>query len=123
MRHSRIHIAHGFFLLLLAVSILLSSAGLYAVSDISSKEMAAAKAKGGSSADSQSQKQEKVSASPTFEAVVVSLINHDFAKEILFYAFDFSPVLEKVTLAPKRYIISEKYFRTLFTHFISPNAP
>lgn len=122
MKHNKIHIAHGLFLLLLTVSILLSSAGLYAVSEAPAKEIAI-KTKGKSSATGQGQKEEKVSASPTFEAVVVSLINHDFAKEIFFYSFEFSPVLEKVTLAPKRYIISEKYFRTLFTHFISPNAP
>jgi hypothetical protein len=116
MNLKRIHIAKAFFLLLLTVSILLTSAGIYSASANTVKEPV----KKGAASNT---KQEKVTAAPTFEAVVVSFLCPEFAKEIFFFSFDFSPVLEKITLTTKRSIISEKYFHTLFTHFISPNAP
>jgi hypothetical protein len=117
MKHSKAHSIKGFFLLLLTVTVFLSSAGLYYANVKTEKEIT----KKVSSEDTS--KEEKVTASPTFEAVVVSLIHHDFAKEILFYTFDFFIVVEKAILPSQRFVVSEKYFRTLFTHFISPNAP
>lgn len=119
MNHNKLHSVRGFFLLLLTLAVFLSSAGIYSASVRTEKEISYKVSSGKPSKD----KEEKVTASPNFEAVVVSLIYPDFAKEILFYTFDFSVVTEEVLLPRQRSVISEKYFRTLFTHFISPNAP
>ncbi len=118
MKHNKKHIAKGLFLLLLTATVFLSSARVYHSSFKTQKEIT--KKGNASKPDS---KEERVSASPNFEAVVVSFISPDFAKEILFTTFDFSPLVQKVVLTSKRPVVSEKYFRTLFTHFISPNAP
>ncbi len=117
MKPNRSHIAKGIFLLLLVAAVFLSSAGIYASSVRTHKEIAK------KDQSETSSKQEQVSASPAFEAVVVSLISPDFTQEIIFHTIDFSPLVEKVLLTSNRSIVSEKYFRTLFTHFICPNAP
>ncbi len=118
MNRNKKHIAKGLFLLLLTLTVFLSSAGVYHSSVKTQKEITRKE-----KTSKSDPKEERVSASPNFEAVVVSFISPDFAKEILFTTFDFSPLVEKVILTSKRPVISEKYFRTLFTHFISPNAP
>ncbi len=118
MKDNKLHIAKGIFLLLLTVTLLFSSAGIYYVSKttktISVKEEKAKKETG---------KKEQVSVAHVMEAVVVSVLYPDFAQYILVISFDFSVLTDKVILSPKRFLISEKYFRTLFTHIISPNAP
>ena len=120
MKHSKIHSIKGLFLLLLTVTVFLSSAGVYYASVKTEKEISQKIP----SKDSKDKSREaRVAASPNFEAVVVSFIHPDFAKEILFYTFDFTIAIEEVLLPGQRFIVSEKYFRTLFTHIISPNAP
>lgn len=117
MRFSKTHSLKGFFLLLLTMTIFLSSAGMYYASAKTEKHISKKV-----SAEKET-KEERVTASPNFEAVVVSLIHHDFSKEFVFSSFEFSLLLKEVVLPPQRSIFEGKYFRTLFTHFISPNAP
>ncbi len=118
MKHNNRHITKGVFLLLLTVAVFLTSVGIhYTASSLDREEISS------KTTSDNSPKEERVSASPNFEAVVVSLIHPDFAKEILFYSFEFAPFTETILLPSQRSIISDKYFRTLFTYFISPNAP
>ena len=118
MKDNKLHITKGLFLLLLTVTLLFSSAGIFYVSKTTKvtfvKEEKAKKGTG---------KEEQVSVSHAIVAVVVSILNPDFAKEILFTPFNFSFQPDKEILTPKKIFISEKYLRTLFTHIISPNAP
>jgi hypothetical protein len=117
MRDNKLHIAKGFFLLLLTVTLLFSSAGIYYVSKtvktVSSKEEKDKK---------ENQKEEKVFTAAK-DAVLVSISNPDFVKEVLLVSFYFPVLTNEVTLTSKKVFSSEKYFRTLFTHIISPNAP
>ena len=100
MNHNKLHSVKGLFLLLLTLTVFLSSAGIYIASAKPQKEISRKV-----SSPKQS-KEERVTASPNFEAVVVSLIHPDFAKEILFYSFDFSIVTEEVLLPRQRSVIS-----------------
>jgi hypothetical protein len=118
MKHNKLHIAKGFFLLLLTVALLFSSVGVYSVSK-TSKPLSAKESK----TKKEDKQGKEVFVSPTLEAVVVSILNLDFVKDIVFISFDFSILSQEEVIVPKRITIAEKYFRTLFTHIISPNAP
>ncbi len=118
MKRNKSHIAKGLFLLLLTVAILFSATGIYHVSK-ATKSLSVKEEK-----TKKEEKQSKeVLVSRTLEAVVVSILNLDFVKEIVFNSFQFSLIIQEELVVPQKTIISEKHFRTLFTHIISPNAP
>ncbi len=118
MKDNKLHFTKGIFLLLLITVLMFSSAGTYYNSEI---------VKTASSKEKKTQKEEdqkeQISAAPFLEAVVVSILNPDFAPDILLVSFDFPVLAEELIGRAGHRIVSEKYFRTLFTHIISPNAP
>ena len=118
MKHSKTNIAKGFFLLLLTVTILLSSASIYHVS-ASTKPVSAKEDK----SKKETKQEEQTVVVPAQEAVTGSVLNLDFVKEIVFTSFNLVVSNHEEIKTLKRSVISEKYFRTLFTHIISPNAP
>ncbi len=117
MKNSNLHIFKWISLVLLTVSILVASKGIPYVS-ITQKEHKASDQK----TKEQSEKNEQVSISNGLEAIVASTLNPDFAKYLFFDSFHFSNININATVLTKR-VVAEKYFRTLFTHIISPNAP
>ena len=119
MQPNKIHIVRFFLLLSLVVSVIVSSAGIYYTSNKIVKSVSAKE----SSKKKEEKQDEKVSVATGTEAVVASLLNPDFIKGIFLFSFDFPLPENKVVLEPKRFPVSFRYFNTLFTHIISPNAP
>ncbi len=115
MKNNKLHIAKGFFLLLLSIVIVASSAGVSYTSEVTKVAI--------SKKDKKTDKEEKVSVAHGLEAVVVSILNPDFEQEVFFSFIDFSPAKENCINILKRVLFSEKHFHTLFTNIISPNAP
>jgi hypothetical protein len=118
MQNNKLHIVRSLLLLSLIISVILSSAGIYytakEVKSISAKEKSKKK---------EEKQDEKVSVATGTEAVVVSILNPDFLKGIILFSFDFPILNNKAVLTPKKFLVSFRYFNTLFTHIISPNAP
>ena len=118
MKNNKLHIVRFLLLLSLILSVIISSAGIY----YTSKEVKAVSAKEKTKKEEEKQ-DEKVSVAAGTEAVVVSILNPDFLKGIVFFSFDFPLLSNREVLTPKRVLVSFRYFNTLFTHIISPNAP
>ncbi len=118
MQHNKLHIVRSLLLLSLILSVILSSAGIY----YTSKEVKCISAKE-KSKKKEDKQDEKVSVATGTEAVVVSILNPDFLKGIILFSFDFPLLAKEEVATPKRFLVSFKYFNTLFTHIISPNAP
>jgi hypothetical protein len=118
MQNNKLHIVRFLLLLSLIASVILSSAGIY----YTSKEVKAISAKEKSKKKEEKQ-DEKVSVATGTEAVVVSILNPDFLKGIVLFSVDFPFLPSEKVPTPKRFLVSFRYFNTLFTHIISPNAP
>lgn len=117
MKNKNLHRTLIFGLLLLAGSILLSSIGSFYHK---SENLVSVEKK---NATEDKKQEEKVSANYGLEAVVVSATNLDFYKEALFLKPEIFFIIQKAILTTGYSIFLEKYFNTLFTHIISPNAP
>jgi hypothetical protein len=125
VKQTKSHIVRFLPLLLVVALMLLSSSGTYyLVPKTVLKEVSARKASSTETASKEAgHSDQQVKVAPSIEAVVVSLFAPDFAKEIIFSALEFAPLVEKKLAVATGYVPAEKYFRTLFTHIISPNAP
>lgn len=117
MKSKNLHRTLIFSLLLLAGSILLSSIGSFYHK---SENLVSIETK--KTAENKKQ-EEKVSTNYGLEAVVVSVSHLDFHKEVLFLKPEIVFVFQKAIITTCGSIFLEKYFNTLFTHIISPNAP
>ena len=115
MKNNKLYIAKVVFLLLLSTAVVVSSIGAFHSSSITKAKT--------TKEEKKKENEEKVSVAHGLEAVVVSFINPDFAKYVLFSFFDFSPKQERSINTLRNFILSGKHFHTLFTNIISPNAP
>jgi hypothetical protein len=118
MKNNTRYIAKGFFMLLLATCLLISSAGLHHSSSVP-KNIASPKKETSKGKN----EEKKVSMGHGIEAVIGSILNHDFIKYSECLSFDFSFLQTKSVTIAKKFFIAEKYRSILFTHIISPNAP
>ena len=118
MKNTKLHIVSLFTLSLLAGVVLISAVGVfYQAREVKTLSV------GKKNSEEDKKQEKKISAAHGLEAVVVSVLDLDFGKEAVLTRPEILFLFRKAILVPKRFLISEKYFDTLFTHIISPNAP
>jgi len=119
VKNSKLHIIRTYTLLLLTLVFLFTASGAYSNS-INTKATTESTQK---STQNKKENKEEATVSPTIEAVVVSTLNPEFVKAIVFTLAVVLPVEQTERIVCNHSIVATNYFETLFTHIISPNAP